>query len=339
LEKTTIGTSNQRQRVNHSPAVLNNANAMPLRTPQRIEIEREDALDILSCLVERSVAFENETDVALFEDTAENDFVGDDEDADEFVDEGEDDAAAKAPKIEANERDVDDDKISTFADVGAQRNAIEEPEVQSPPKSRRKCRATEKIVRNDSLPMEMRDAIDAIREISSKFQEDDPVKHARRMKAIDELLLSYTYAGEMKRAAKSASVWLRSIGRSGSSIGDEGHSFASTRQDSFPFSISVSRARNQSAGEEQESETASQFVDNMDVLGLKAMVHSAELNVKEKEEQIARLNEELSTCKAEIGRLNSASSRTEVREPCECTILCSSSATHSISFNVGPFLS
>lgn len=43
-----------------SPAVMNDRKAVPLLNSQRVEIERADAIDILACLVERSIAFDHE---------------------------------------------------------------------------------------------------------------------------------------------------------------------------------------------------------------------------------------------------------------------------------------
>jgi len=45
----------------------------------------------------------------------------------------------------------------------------------------------------------------------------------------------------------------------------------------------------------------------MEIVALRAMLHSAELKAKEKEDMALRLNEELSQCRAEIGRLKTAS--------------------------------
>jgi hypothetical protein len=49
----------------------------------------------------------------------------------------------------------------------------------------------------------------------------------------------------------------------------------------------------------------------MEIVALRAMLHSAELKAKEKEDMALRLNEELSQCRAEIGRLKTES-RAEV---------------------------
>ena len=63
-----------------------------------------------------------------------------------------------------------------------------------------------------------------IRRISQEYEgscpndvESDTMTHSTRMKAVDELLRSHTYAAEMRSAAKSASTWLRYIGRSDAS--------------------------------------------------------------------------------------------------------------------------
>ena len=73
----------------------------------------------------------------------------------------------------------------------------------------------------DSFSSDVSEAILMIRRISQEYEgscpndvESDTMTHSTRMKAVDELLRSHTYAAEMRSAAKSASTWLRYIGRS-----------------------------------------------------------------------------------------------------------------------------
>jgi hypothetical protein len=141
------------------------------------------------------------------------------------------------------------------------------------------------------------------------------------MKAIDELLRSHTYAVEMRQAAKSASTWLRSIDRSDGASDERGSQLRDSKDadnSSVPNSaqvvsgeIHVSQTKekmilNHCVGDERKSEL---FISTgeMDNTSLKAMLHSAELKSKEKEDLALRLNAELSKCRAEIGRLKSAS--------------------------------
>lgn len=280
-------TTQPHHATNHSPAIVNTKDALALRTPHKIEIEREDALDILACLVERSVAFEQDQNGIDSMDLSEID--------------------------ENDQNQPDDDIVSTFVESGAGRVPLEDGEAKprSPPKNRRKLHVTTPFSDVETLPSGLADAVRALREISLDHREEGLTSHVTRMKAIDELLRSHTYSVEMKRAAKSASAWLRSIGRSDvahEDIGDTAEAVRPFAGEEVPVQLYTegsSASMDLSAGEVEND--FSQFVDKMDVLALKAMIHSAQQRAKEKEEHAVRLNEELSLCRAEIGRLKSAS--------------------------------
>ena len=108
---------------------------------------------------------------------------------------------------------TDDDRMSTLADIGAR-----EPLIQCLPKNKR--RTVIDMLEANSFSSDVSEAIRMIRRISQEYErsandvESDTMTHSMRMKAVDELFRSHTYAVEMRRAAKSASTWLRSIGRS-----------------------------------------------------------------------------------------------------------------------------
>jgi len=275
---------------------------------QRIEIERDDALDILACLVERSVAFDQELVQSSQVETIEE--------VDEH-DEADDVAAAGKESFPGNEKVelTDDDRVSTFADIGVR-------DVKSPPPTRR--RSARDLLQADSFSSDLTEAILMIRKISQDYErngsessESSALNHSTRMKAVDELLRSHTYAAEMRRAAKSASTWLRSIDRleSSSEIKDRLTEESEDGQqpmetDSETPSASENQDAKQSAGEEEETESQKK-ADKMDIVALRAMLRSSELKAKEKEDMALRLNEELSKCRAEIGRLKTAS-RAEV---------------------------
>jgi hypothetical protein len=291
----SLKTSPVVEKKDFSPAIAESSNALALRTPHRIEIEREDALDILACLVERSIVFDQELESSFIAPAIAEVTVAEDSGSD-----GEHGSRSIIAKRQ------DDDGVSTYANVGDRSIG----NLLSPPKTRRSPAADLSIGRTDSFSSELAEAVKMIRMISRDYgnsqsgSTNDGTAHEARMKAIDELLRSHTYAVEMKRAAKSASAWLKSIGRPGSSEGsagvadgDEGR----VEPDDIG-QVKDGREVNQSAGEEQESST-----ERMDVVSLKAMLHSAQLKAEEKEEQARRLNEELSKCRAEIGRLRSAS--------------------------------
>jgi hypothetical protein len=233
-----------------------------LKSPQRIEIERDDAIDILACLVERGVSW-------------------------------------KKPE----------EKIDTAA--------MEEGE--TPP-------APGEIA---AVVQELQELSLAEERLGDFYQSQPTDAHHKRTAALKELVRSHEYALEMQRASQSASSWLQSIGRMASS---------SSSSVSSPSKASPSRSQNvallssepttptartsegsttttpqmqQAAGE--ESSAAS---DTMDLLTAKAMLHATQMELREKSELAARLNEELAQCRAEIGRLKSAAqSGTSFRSP------------------------
>ena len=100
------------------------------------------------------------------------------------------------------------------------------------------------------------------------------------MKILNELELSYVYATEMKRAALSAMTWLRSLGRTS----NDGCSVNDKNRPQFWINS------------HQNTNTSSSYEGQME----------------EKNNTIKRLNQELSICRAEIGRLT-VLKRNEVR--------------------------
>ena len=121
------------------------------------------------------------------------------------------------------------------------------------------------------------------------------------MKTLDELVKSHAYAVEMKRASVSASTWLKSIGRGqGMSDLEILESREEKEQQSLKISADVYKVKNRETDEKNAS-------DKIDTLTLKATLHSAQLELTETKQQNSRLNEELSKCRAEIGRIKSIS--------------------------------
>ena len=122
----------------------------------------------------------------------------------------------------------------------------------------------------------------SLKEISNKSHDDDHPSnfdHQTRSDVIDALLLSYEFSLVAKQSSLSANKWLESIGWEKKNIA---------------------------------SENTDGCNQPLDVVALRARLHSAESVVSSKQSEISRLNEELSKCKAEIGRLKICSSRTEV---------------------------
>jgi hypothetical protein len=98
--------------------------------------------------------------------------------------------------------------------------------------------------------------------------------HQIRSEIIDTLLRSHEFALEAKRSCQSAKKWLQSIGRTKTEI----------------------------LNSKQSQMNGSSEYDT-----LRARLSSAEHSLSCKQDEISRLNEELSTCRSEIGRLKSSS--------------------------------
>jgi len=138
---------------------------------------------------------------------------------------------------------------------------------------------------NDCL-VKMKLIANSMKEISadsSSENEQSSNDQVVRSMAIDTLLHSYEFALALKQSSLSANKWLESIGW--------------TKND-----ITIS--------DNDETEEYTNQSSDLDVVALRARLHSAENTIESKHGEFERLNEELSKCRAEIGRLKS-SSRTE----------------------------
>jgi hypothetical protein len=269
----TMELQHQQQQQQQQPTSTSTSTStsIPPQTPKqnRIEVEREDALDILACLVERGVAAWNT------EGTTTTTITTDD--------------------------------YSTIATI------ILGEEL------------TTSTTASTTTPLE-------------NNNKNNAENHAQqRMAALDELLKSHAYALEMKRAAFSASTWLKSIGRctttaaapppplttatnipAATTITD-----SEEAEESAPTMPAPSSEGGQASGEEDKIETASSSSttaaaaadsnknNKMEVLTLKAMLHSAQMELEKRTEMAQTMDVELSKCRAEIGRLQIAS-RAEV---------------------------
>ena len=218
------------------------SDAMELKTPERIEIEREDALDILACLVERGVSLRQQDDRG---------------------------AESRSPFVSDNGKKTAADEHTS-------------PSVKS-------------------FVAELRTLID---DKDTAEGLDSENGHRHHLAVLDELVRSHEYAQEMRRASQSALSWLNSIGRSlKSTPGTEGEA----RLDLISRDSGDIPNEEQAAGEDAS--------EGMNLLTAKAMLHSAQMELKEKSELAERLNEELAQCRAEIGRLKSAAQSTSFRSP------------------------
>jgi hypothetical protein len=229
-----------------SPSLSTSVDLLNLKTPQRIEIEREDALDILACLVERGVSWKHST-------TKE-----------------EDEGKPAADRDEVNEGRPDNDTgrcpTPSVADVTA--------------------------------------TLEELGRISvDEEKADDSEARRKRKLVLEELQRAHEYALEMKRASQSASSWLQSIGRSQSTNW-------TSLDDKLKSDISPGPEK-----ESRDSVPTESAAEGIDLLTAKAMLHSAQMEAKEKSELADRLNEELAKCRAEIGRLKTASRAPVFRSP------------------------
>ena len=283
-----------------------------------MDIEREDALDILACLVERSVAFHEKTD--------------------EF-------SATSVSKRTLLEEDAKNYQTHNAEHVSKGRSTQNENdefcEPPPPPDCSPSTDTTTPVVTPDSKSKldsiqssvsEIHDCVEALRKMSREYDEqnsNNTSSHVARSKALDELMRSHTYALEMNRAALSASTWLRAIGRSNRNVGDTSPIISPSRQhnktdlkrncgDTLNFTYSESPSfvdsKHAEFAEREPNNNSVASMDSgayMDAVSLRALLRSAEMKLAEKDEVAKRLDQELSICRAEIGRMKSAA-RAEV---------------------------
>jgi len=208
---------------NFSPRKYSKAPAIELQTSQRIETEREDALDILSCLVDRGIEQQG------------NDSITNDQDA----------------AISRLSEDL-------------------------------------KVTKEESKDFEESNDAEESKDSDDKLTIDANL--------LEVLLKSYSYAGEMRQATKSASAWLQFIGR-----GTINSTVDVQTKEGEP---------DQPPGEEKSEEdgtSSSEGSIRLQFSTLKAMLHSSQAELKEKADANGKLDAELSKCRAEIGRLKSSS--------------------------------
>jgi len=245
--------------------------ASDFQSPQRLEIEREDALDILACLVERGISMK-----------------------DSAGDTGSDECKRR----EEDGFDGTDEKKTSKTEEGGEKEDVDKA-------GRKQVSRT-----SSSSAASISEAIRQLQELSSggELTDVDPDAHQRRLQALQELLRSHEYALEMRRVSKSASSWLQSIGRS-SVKNDSKHAGAAAAEDvDRKDAAQVDEAANSEAGDSCPSGGDNVSSDPIELLAARALLHSARIEASEKSELAERLNAELAKCRAEIGRLRSASS-------------------------------
>jgi hypothetical protein len=283
---------------------------MELQTPQRIEIEREDALDILACLVERGIADWKTpiVDSAFATTTTQKT-----------------DASVTSSDDQSKNEDSKHVVISSDATQGTALPSLSSPTVGDIMKTEKEEKTEDDLSQISPglrYGMETGDEIDNVRsDIDSALfriiedfrkwsQEHDDVarQHSRRMKILDELFKSHTYAVEMKRAASSASTWLKSIGR-GQTVSN--HNVLGDDDEIRGGELTTAIIDAIGAEDNDKKLNSNKTIDKMEMMTLKATLHSTQLALTETKQVNTNLNEELSKCRAEIGRMKSIS-RNEV---------------------------
>ena len=276
-----------------SPSTRENPSASNLsQSTERVgDLEKEDALDILALLVERSVAFHEKTDQSS--DEAHEDGSTHDECTRKGI----------SSQLSQYQNDIIHSGITTSSQTTREKNMAESTQAE--------C-----LDANSALSLsDIQDNIEDFRVISKNQSNGTIVDHATRMRALDELQRSYTYALEMKRAALSASTWLRAIGRSGKNDGD--HNSAANLSTDKRISTTFNGGAHKQDLTHRYSATLSisdSVIDErikMSPTSLRLALQSDQLLFTVKNELNKRLDHELSLCRAKIGRLKSMS-RSEV---------------------------
>mmetsp|Transcript_7523 Transcript_7523/g.18505 ORF Transcript_7523/g.18505 Transcript_7523/m.18505 type:complete len:1781 (-) Transcript_7523:305-5647(-) len=288
---------------NFSPKKLSNKtlalnSTMELQQPQRVDIEREDALDILACLVEQGIADWNASNTnAASSINAYN---------------------HSEPKKVGNSsiahEESTNEAISSFSSSSSplmrtdilraeKEEKTEEGTCQLTPAAKRQMDFNDSNHDHYDSESALNDLIEDFKKWVEDRDEDhspnsDDEKRSQRQRRADtlqDLVRSREYAVEMKRASASASCWLKSIGRRQSTgkpeitgdnerIGKDEHIRNSTNN----------------LGNKQSDST-----NKMEILTMKATLRRSQSELTAMKEMNSMLNEELSKCRAEIGRMKS----------------------------------
>ncbi|KAG7365539.1 hypothetical protein IV203_038743 [Nitzschia inconspicua] len=244
---------------------------MELQTPQRIEIEREDALDILACLVEQGVADWSAQKTNQVSSTEE-------------VDGANSSSTPPNSDIINTEKEEKSDVVDSASGTDHKAMFLSDSVIKTTIQEIRQWSESRQTTTGDQV-----DKVDS--------------DHARRMEVLEDLLKSRQYAVEMKRAATSASSWLCSIGRGKTTTNADKQSRVATDHNITGTSASSKMPCN--SEDENEDDNHPTQSSKLDSLTFKALLHSAQLELSEMQRANANLNEELSKCRAEIGRLKS----------------------------------
>lgn len=278
------------------------SSTMALQQPKRIEIEREDALDILACLVEQGIADWNTSSNIQNVDSTSTDLQNQDDTSTDGK------SSQLKNKSTSQAMAASSASSSPSARTDIMRTAKEEKTEDG--NSRMQLASTQKVSQNENMNTSSSDS--ALHELIQDFKkwiedndedndpsgDNGPKQRQRRAEILQELVKSHAYAIEMKRASSSASTWLKSIGRGQST---SKHAILGEDEDE-------SRTISTDTTEVKSSEkNACNMPDKMEMMTLKATLHRAQMELTETKKFNSMLNEELSKCRAEIGRMKSIS--------------------------------
>lgn len=249
-------------------------------------------MDILSCLVDRSVVFHQRLDENSSKNENEENSSND-----------------KTPKASNTTKDsIDDQDIP--ATLPAQNLEVQETHITDG-----------KHGTESAFGPNVRETVNFFRNLSEKYEKGttqvDPdaqennkaPKHGERIKVLDELQRCFEFSQEMERAALSASGWLKAIGRPSPQFVEANGTYSLDDPLIYSYSTTCSPEKNVDHQKDPSDDSNSSIM----VATIRAHLHDARQKLEENERFIEQLNTELSTCRAEIGRLKT-SSRSKVCE-------------------------
>ena len=271
---------------------------MELQQPQRVDIEREDALDILACLVEQGIADWNNSNTnqssTIVNNRGDTNKVENSSNTDE-------DSTAQAMLTSPVSTSP-----STSSDILRTEKEEKTEEGTCPLTSDAKLQVDLNDSNHDHHDSEsaLQDLIQDFKKWVEDHEDNTASSHdekrnlcQRKIELLQDLVRSRVYAVEMKRASASASSWLKSIGRGQSTrkldiLGDNDRNGKDER----------SRNSTSKLGTNKSNST-----NEMEILTMQATLRRSQSELTATKEINTMLNEELSKCRAEIGRMKSIS--------------------------------
>ena len=284
--------------------------AEELKTPQRIEIEREDAIDILSCLVERGVSWHHPkstttTPAANAQQIKKPDLITNQNQPDGAADST---AQQQQQQQLLNTAETTDSAQTTPPITNTSKAITKGHPLVDPQHTRLLTTQPDNMIQGGESSISQ--IVQNLKGLAC--MEEDEEKRQANLSLIDELVKSHVYALEMSRAAHSACSWLKSIGRQQQDntmdAGNNTEDDSEKKQDDTIEHCTQEHNKNKRRSHRNVQTTRSSSGSSprsIDLLTTKARLHAAEDQLAGKSVQLQRLNEELAQCRAEIGRLMS----------------------------------